>query len=97
VPQSYVQTAIEMQVQPPAIVLFGTPPDLWTEMVYNTDVAWPDDAPIIHAHDLGVRDVELIDYYGEHQPARTIYRFDWKRGSLQRLGKAGELRRRLQR
>jgi hypothetical protein len=95
VPQSYVQTAIEMQVQPPAVVLYGRPPDLWTEMVYNTDVAWPDDAPIIRAHDLGLRDAELIDYYGHRQPDRTIYRFDWGRGSLQRLGKAGELRQRL--
>jgi 4-amino-4-deoxy-L-arabinose transferase-like glycosyltransferase len=95
VPQSYVQTAIEMQVQPPAVVLYGAPPDLWTEMVYNTDVASPDDAPIIRAHDLGSRDAELIDYYGQRQPDRTIYRFDWRRGSLQRLGKAGELRERL--
>jgi hypothetical protein len=95
VPQSYVQTAIEMQVQPPAVVLYGTPPDLWTEMVYNADVAWPDDAPIVRAHDLGLRDVELIDYYGQRQPDRTIYRFDWGRGSLQRLGTAGELRERL--
>jgi hypothetical protein len=95
VPQSYVQTVIAMQVQAPAVVLYGTPPDLWTEMVYNTDVAWPDDAPIIRAHDLGLRDAELIDYYGQRQPDRTIYRFDWGRGSLQRLGKAGELRERL--
>jgi hypothetical protein len=91
-PQSYVQTAIEMQAEAPAVVLYGTARDLWTEMVYNTDVAWPDDAPIIRAHDLGVRIDELIDYYGQRQPNRTIYRFDWDRGSLQRLGKAGEMR-----
>jgi 4-amino-4-deoxy-L-arabinose transferase-like glycosyltransferase len=95
VPQSFVQTAIEMQVQTPAVVLYGTPPDLWTEMVYNTDVAWPDDAAIIRAHDLGLRDAELIDYYGQRQPDRTIYQFDWRRGSLKRLGQAGELRERL--
>ncbi len=81
--------------KPPAIVLFGTPPDVWTNMLYNVDVAWPDDAPIIHARDLGERNVELINYYGEHQPERTIYQFDWGRGSLKRLGQAGELRERL--
>src|SRR4029079_921041 len=82
VPQSDVQTKIEMLVQRPAVVLFGTPPDLWTEMVYNTDVASPDDAPIIRAHDLGLRDAELIDYYGQRQPDRTIYQFDWPRGNF---------------
>ncbi len=91
VPQQ-IQTMIEMQVERPAVVLCGPSPNLWTEMVYNTDVAWPDDAPIIRAHDLGARNDELIDYYGERQPNRTIYRFEWDHGSLQRLGKAGEMR-----
>jgi hypothetical protein len=94
-PQSMVERGIAQVVKPPAVVLFGQPPDLWTEMAYNTDVAWPDDAPIIRAHDLGERDVELIDYYGQLQPERTIYQFDWRRGSLKTLGKAGELRERL--
>jgi hypothetical protein len=91
VPQR-IQTMIESQVERPAVVLCGPSPKLWTEMVYNTDAASPDDAPIIRAHDLGVRNDELIDYYGEHQPNRTIYRFDWNGSTLQRLGKAGEMR-----
>ena len=95
VPQSYVEKRIEELVRPPAVVLFGVSPDLWTEMAYNTDVAWPDDAPIVRAHDLGARDAELVDYYGQLQPERMICQFDWGRGSIRFLGKAGELRRRL--
>jgi hypothetical protein len=95
VPQSYVQSRIDELARPPAVVLFGKSPDLWTQMAYNTDVAWPDDAPIIRAHDLGLRDAELIDYYGQLQPERTICQFDWVRGSIRFLGKAGDLRRRL--
>jgi hypothetical protein len=94
-PQSYVQGAIGLLARPPAVVLFGPPPDLWTEMVYNVDVASPDDAPIIHAKDLGPRNVEIIEYYGQRQPDRTFYVFDWRRGSLLRLGEAGTLRDRL--
>lgn len=94
-PQSFVHGAIGLLAKPPAVVLFGPPPDLWTEMVYNVDVAWPDDAPIIHARDLGPRNVEIIEYYGVRQPDRTFYRFDWRRGSLVRLGEAGALRERL--
>ena len=63
------------------------------EPVYNTSVAWPDDAPIVRAHDLGSRNIELIRYYAEHQPQRTFYLFD--RGNLadpmHRLGTAQEL------
>jgi hypothetical protein len=63
------------------------------EPVYNTDVAWPDDAPIIRAHDLGDRNIEIFRYYAAHQPQRTFYLFD--RGNLadplHRLGTASEL------
>ena len=91
-PQTFVQTAIDLTATPPAVVLFGPPPELWTEMVYNVDVAWPDDAPIVRARDLGPRNAELVDYYGRVQPERTIYKFDWGRGSLQMIGRAGPLR-----
>jgi hypothetical protein len=87
----------------PAVILFRYHPELPQEginsyniePVYNTDVAWPDDAPIIRAHDLGSRNVELFRYYAEHQPQRTFYLFD--RGNpndpLHRLGSAEELAR----
>src|SRR5205814_7903617 len=44
----------------PAIVLFRYHAGLnnpQEEPVYNTDVAWPDDADVIRAHDLGARNV----------------------------------------
>jgi len=46
------------------------------EPVYNVDVAWPDDAPIIHAHDLGeARNQEIFRYYAERQPDRRFFLF----------------------
>lgn len=65
----------------PAVVLFRYPTgdDFFREPVYNWDVAWPDDAPIIRAHDLGpARDREIVDYYAARQPDRTFYLFDAK-------------------
>ena len=44
---------------------------------------------------LGLRDAERIDYYGQRQPDRTIYRIHGSRGSLQRRGPGGALRERL--
>ncbi|HEX3356073.1 MAG TPA: glycosyltransferase family 39 protein [Tepidisphaeraceae bacterium] len=85
----------------PAVILFRYHPELSQagdnsykiEPVYNTGVAWPDDAPIILAHDLGSRNIEIIRYYAERQPQRTFYLFD--RGNLadplHRLGTAVEL------
>ena len=62
----------------PAILLFtyrfGDP--LIDEPVYNSDVAWPDDAAVIYAHDLGPRNIELFRYYAERQPERVVYRID---------------------
>src|SRR5215469_18844576 len=80
--ESTVLTTMEAElpqaVQQPAVVLFRASPrsDFFEEPVYNTDVAWPDDAPIIRAHDLGARDVELVRYYAARQPARTFYVFN---------------------
>jgi 4-amino-4-deoxy-L-arabinose transferase-like glycosyltransferase len=82
-------------VQKPAVVLFRYHRGSFLqEPVYNLDTAWPDDAPIIRAHDLGpARNQELFDYYARTQPDRTIYSYDNRRGEpLMRLGKADELK-----
>jgi hypothetical protein len=83
----------------PAVVLFridvenGNP---HIEPVYNADVAWPDDAPVIRAHDLGpARNRELFEYYARRQPQRAIYLFDLSPATIQEppvyLGTAAEL------
>ncbi len=78
----------------PAVVLFKFDPS-WNvtfEPVYNRTVAWPDDAMVIRAHDLGdARDVELYRYYAQRTPERTVYRYDMKDRSLIFLGTAKEL------
>jgi len=60
----------------PAVVLFRYAPgkdNPHIEPVYNTDVAWPDDAPVIRAHDLGPRrNIEIFRYY----PERAFYSCD---------------------
>ena len=61
------------------------------EPVYNTDAAWPDDAPLIRAHDLGQRNVELFRYYATHAPNRMVYRLSRKTGRVETLGRAREL------
>jgi hypothetical protein len=61
------------------------------EPVFNTDVAWPDDAAIIRAQDLGDRDIELYRYYAARQPDRHIYLFDRGLGRLSYLGTAAEV------
>ena len=89
-------------VKPPAVVLFRYHPGgmLWSvpefiqEPVYNVDVAWPDEAPIIRAHDLGpVRNREIFSYYAKTQPDRVFWSLDAARGNdaLKRLGTAREL------
>ena len=78
----------------PAIILFRFRPgdNYHQEPVYNTDAAWPDDAAIIRAHDLGPeRNQQLIGYYACHQPQRVIYLYDRSARSLHRLGTAAEL------
>jgi hypothetical protein len=82
----------------PAVVLFHFDPERDTphvEPVYNTGVAWPDDAPVIRAHDLGPRDGELIRYYAGRQPGRVYYLFDRKDGTFTRLGTATDAERAL--
>ena len=75
----------------PAVVLFRFDPrqaNVHHEPVYNVDVAWPDDAEVIRAHDLGERNVELVRYYVSRQPDRHFYRYDRSSGELEELGPA---------
>lgn len=65
----------------PAVFLFRYRPgqNFFEEPVYNTDVAWPDDAQIIRAHDLGPRrDRQIVSYYAARKPVREFYLFDAK-------------------
>lgn len=65
----------------PAVFLFRyhRGGNFFEEPVYNTGVAWPDDAEIIHAHDLGAhRDREIIEYYANRKPVREFYLYDEK-------------------
>lgn len=82
-------------VQAPAVVLFKFHPglDYHEEPVYNIDTAWPDDAPIIRAHDLGPKsNVALLRYYAERQPNRRFYTVDRRDlSTLRDIGRAGEL------
>jgi hypothetical protein len=45
-------------------------------------VVWPDDAPIIRAHDLGHANRQLYAYYAQRQPNRMVYHFDRTAGRL---------------
>ena len=89
----FVRYNVEPAVEMPAVVLFTYRPgdNVIEEPVYNTDVAWPDDAPVIRAHDLGPRNSEIFRYYARLQPQRTFYRFDRAAGTLVPLGKAKAL------
>ena len=83
----------------PAVVLFHFDPDRGNphiEPVYNTDVAWPDDAPVIRAHDLGpAQNRKLFVYYARQKPDRAIYLFNLAtpKEPPQYLGTAQELAR----
>jgi hypothetical protein len=82
------------RIQQPAIALFkyrrwNNPHE---EPVYTTTAAWPDEAAIIRAHDLGTeKNLELLKYYAQHQPQRHIYFFDRADNSISYKGQAGEL------
>jgi hypothetical protein len=80
-----------------AVILFRwEPKQNWkAEPVYNSEVAWPDDAEVIRAHDLGPRDAELIDYYAKIQPERVLFIWDQKRDELRRIGVMADLARQL--
>jgi 4-amino-4-deoxy-L-arabinose transferase-like glycosyltransferase len=83
-------------VEKPAIVLFTYRPgaSVHEEPVYNVDIAWPDDAPIIRAHNLGPeRNKALLAYYAKRQPNRHVYVFDRTTAELKSFGTVGELYR----
>jgi len=88
-----VNTQLTALPHRPAVVLFTFDPDrnLDEEPVYNADVAWPDDADVIRAHDLGEKNRKIFNYYSRHQPDRFFYRFDEKNKSLQPLGTTRQL------
>lgn len=101
---SFNYEVLPEKVKQPALVLYrywklkpGERRNFNDEPVYNVDVAWPDNAPIIRAHDLGPRDSEIIEYYGRIQPGRNIYIVDRKdlEEGIHYLGTAGELSARL--
>jgi hypothetical protein len=70
-----------------AIVLFHFPrTNVHEEPVYNADVAWPDDARIVRAHDRGSQNVELFRYYAQRQPQRGAYLYDEATHQLNYLG-----------
>ena len=77
----------------PAVVLFAYDPnrDVHQEPVYNADVAWPDNAEVIRAHDRGPQNGAIYRYYAEREPRRYFYRFDERKRTLQPLGTAVEL------
>jgi 4-amino-4-deoxy-L-arabinose transferase-like glycosyltransferase len=62
-----------------------------TDPVFNITTAWPDDATIIRARDLGLaRDRELLEYYAQHQPDRRIVTLDMRTGATTEWGPAIE-------
>ena len=95
-----------LKVSSPAVVLFHfnrLKVNVSEEPVYNADVAWPDDAPVIRARDLnadpasagkpGDLNRPLYEYYSRIDPARVFYIYN--RGGtgkrLRRLGTASQL------
>jgi hypothetical protein len=81
----------------PAVVFVKYDPadrNSWSEEpVYNTDVAWPDDAVVVRAHDLGARNAELIAYYAARSPSRWVYIYDKSARTLISLGKTEDVAR----
>ncbi len=81
-------------IEPRTILLVRSGPTnvpQW-EVVYNVNTAWPDDAKVIRAHDLGrEKNRELFRYYAERQPDRFVYRYDRALGQFIRLGNVVEL------
>lgn len=74
-----IHRMIETDIKKPALLLvhFDMTNNAHDEPVYNSDVAWPDDAPVVRAHDFGPeRRLEVLDYYAQKQPDRQVYLYD---------------------
>jgi len=83
-------------VHAPAIVLFtfDERADVNDEPVYNAEVAWPDDAPVIRCHDLGEDfNRQIFAYYAAHGPNRAVWRFSRTDASLKYVGTVREMAR----
>ena len=82
-------------VRAPAVVLVRYEPGENThdEPVYNATIAWPDDAPVIVAHDLGPRNAELLAYYERVSPGRNYYLIDRATLKPQGPGRSADLAR----
>jgi hypothetical protein len=87
-------------VETPALVLYrftGTSENTDDEPVYNVDVAWPDHASIVRAHDRGPeQNRRLFRHYAQHQSDRRVYLIDRARVTEpgyqpEYLGRVGEL------
>jgi hypothetical protein len=90
----YIDDTLAVNVREEAVVLFRFHPDnsFHAEPVYNIETAWPDDARIIRAHDLGPeRNREIFRYYAERQPTRVFYLYDRATLDFVRLGTAREM------
>lgn len=108
-----INQVLSREVSPPAVVMFHfnrdtiingqkVTNDPSLEPVFNSDVAWPDDAAIIRAHDLnpdvsavgkpGDRDRPLYEYYARIDPKRVFYLYDRSGATrLRRLGMGAEM------
>jgi hypothetical protein len=89
-----INRALDSLPDEPALVLFRYTPAVsyYDEPVYNTSVAWPDDARIVRAHDLGpAQNAKLFAYYAAIQPQRTVYLYDRPSDTVTRLGSVKDL------
>ena len=90
----FVNDILPGAVKAPAVLLvkFVSKDDPQIEPVYNIDTPWPDDAPMIKAHDLGwPKNQEIINYYAAHQPRRNFYELDRATNQVRFLGTAADL------
>jgi hypothetical protein len=102
-----VDHVLAHDVSPPAVVLFHFNPgqrvNLSENPIYNAEVPWPDDAPVIRARDLnpdissvakpGDLDRPLYEYYSGIAPTRVFYVYNRGGGAnqLKCLGTASQL------
>jgi hypothetical protein len=80
-----------------ALVLFRYRPgdNFHEEPVFNSSVAWPDDARVLRAHDRGPDNARIVRYYAERQPDRHVYLYDRRERRLYPVGTAADVAARL--